>query len=97
MNTINLALQIVPSGLPKGTAYRIVDEAIKAIAASGLKYLVSPFETVIEGPYDKVMETVEAAQEAAFKAGAEDMLVYIKIQRSKTKNVAIDDKIAKYH
>lgn len=96
MNTINLALQILPSGLQKEKAYAIVDEAIKVISASGLKYIVCPFETVIEGPYDKVMQTVEAAQDAAFAAGAEDMLVYMKVQRSKAKNVAIDDKIGKY-
>lgn len=96
MNNINVALQILPSGLPKEKAYEIVDEAIKVIAASGLKYLVCPFETVIEGPYDKVMQTLDAAQEAAFEAGAEDMLVYIKVQRSKSKDVAIDDKIGKY-
>ncbi len=96
MKRINLALQIVPSALPKETAYSIVDEAIRVIAASGLKYVVCPFETVMEGPYEEVMKTVEAAQEAAFRAGAEDLLVYIKIQRSKNNDVAIEDKTRKY-
>lgn len=96
MNNINLALQILPSGLPKEKAYAIVDEAIKIISASGLHYMVCPFETVMEGPYEKVMQTVEAAQQTAFDAGATDMLVYIKIQRSKNKNVTITDKMEKY-
>ena len=96
MKTINLALQILPSGLPKQKAYDIVDEAINAIAASGLRYRVCPFETVMEGSYEEVMKTVEAAQEAAFAAGAEDMMVYIKIQRSKSHDIAIHDKLEKY-
>lgn len=96
MNTINLALQILPSSLPKDKAYAVVDEAIKVIAASGLKYMVCPFETVLEGPYELVMKTVEAVQEEAFKAGAQDIMVYIKIQRSNNKDVAIADKMEKY-
>jgi len=96
MNNINLALQILPYGLPKDKAYAIVDEAINVIATSGLKYIVCPFETVIEGPYDKVMQTVETAQEAAFAAGAEDLLVYMKVQRSRSTDVAITDKMEKY-
>ena len=96
MSNINLALQILPSGLPKDKAYEIVDEVIKVIAASGLKYQVCPFETVIEGSYEEIMRTVDAAQETAFAAGAEDMLVYMKVQRSKSKDVKIDDKMEKY-
>ena len=96
MNQINLALQILPMGEAREKTYSLVDEAIKIIAASGLRYEVCPFETVIEGPYEQVMEVVEAAQQACFAAGAADMLVYIKLQRSKSKAVSIDDKTAKY-
>lgn len=96
MSLVNVALQILPSGLEKEKAYHVVDEAIKVIAESGLKYMVCPFETVIEGAYTEVMETVEAAQQAAFNAGAADLLVYIKLQRSKNKEVFIDDKMKKY-
>lgn len=96
MNTINLALQILPSGLEKDKAYAAVDAAIKIIAYSGLKYNVCPFETVIEGNYADVMKTVEAAQEAAFNAGVENMMVYIKMQCSKNNDVLIEEKMEKY-
>jgi uncharacterized protein (TIGR00106 family) len=96
MNNINLALQILPTGKSKVEAYSLVDEAIKIIQDSGLRYEVCPFETVIEGPYEQVMKLAEAAQQACFDAGATDLLVYMKLQRSKDKSVIIEDKMAKY-
>jgi len=96
MSVVNLALQVLPMGKPKEEAYALVDEAIKVIQASGLKYVVCPFETVIEGEYAEVMKVVEQTQEACFAAGGEDLLVYIKLQRSKSEVVSIEDKTGKY-
>lgn len=92
---INLALQIVPKSGTK-EVYPLVDEAIAVIQKSGLKHQVCPFETVIEGTYEEVMEVARAAQEACFDAGADDLLVFIKLQRKKVGNVSIEDKIEKY-
>lgn len=93
--TINASLQVLPSGgtLP---VYEMVDRAIEVIAASGLKYRVTPFETVMEGEYDKIMEIVKQAQQACYDAGAESMMTYIKIQSSKDEDVRIEDKMEKY-
>lgn len=93
--TVNLALQILPSS-PTKEAYALVDKAIEVIRASGVTYRVCPFETVMEGSYDKLMEVVRQAQEACFEQGAVDMMVFIKIQRSSTRNVTIADKMGKY-
>ena len=57
-NTVNIALQILPTSKTVHP-YSIVDAAIAVIAASGLKYRVTPFETVIEGSYDRIMEVVK--------------------------------------
>ena len=91
---VNIALQILPSSATKHP-YSIVDEAIKVIANSGLKYRVTPFETVIEGAYNDVMRVAEEAQEACYAAGAEKLMTYIKIQSSKS-DVSIEDKMEKY-
>jgi len=95
-NKVNLAIQVLPLGIPKIEAYRIVDVAIKTIADSGLMYTVCPFETVIEGEYEQVMRLVDDVQTACNKAGAEEVLVYLKLQRNFSKDVAIDDKMGKY-
>ncbi len=55
---INMALQVLPQAEGKDS-YELVDEAIKEIEASGLKYKVCPFETVVEGSLDEAMELVK--------------------------------------
>lgn len=92
--TINASLQVLPSGGNKHP-YLIVDEAIKVIANSGLKYKVCPFETVVEGAYDEVMEVFKQAQQACYQAGAENVMAYFKIQSS-VNAVSIEDKMEKY-
>jgi len=92
---INLAIQVLPFGGEKH-AYEIVDEAIKQIQNSGLKYKVCPFETVIEGNYTAVIALVEKVQNACYTAGAENLICNIKIQSHSTNQITIDDKMHKY-
>jgi uncharacterized protein YqgV (UPF0045/DUF77 family) len=95
-HTVNLAVQILPLGIPAEEAYRIIDEAITVISQSGLKYEVCPFETVIEGPYDRVMQLLNEVQDACNKAGADTVLVNMKLHRSFSRDLAIADKTGKY-
>lgn len=94
-HTINLALQIVPQ-VASDKVYAVVDEAIAVIRQSGVKYRVCPFETVMEGSYDQLMDVVKRAQEVCFKAGAGQLLVYVKIQNNQHADVSIEDKTGKY-
>ena len=52
--TVNIALQVLPTSATIHP-YLLVDKAIEVIAASGLKYTVCPFETVMEGTYEEIM------------------------------------------
>ena len=92
--TVNIALQILPTSTSIHP-YKLVDKAIELIANSGIRYKVTPFETVMEGDYDKIMAVVKLAQEACYEAGAESLMTYLKIQSS-TSDVSIDDKMEKY-
>lgn len=94
-NNVNIAVQVLPKSMSKET-YDLVDDAIKVIDQSGLKYRVCPFETVIEGPYKEIMQVVEKLQEVCFENGADELLVYLKIQNRKDGNVTIEDKMKKY-
>lgn len=91
---VNIALQILPTSSTIHP-YVLVDKAIEVIAASGLRYKVTPFETVLEGTYDDIMNVVKKAQEACYEAGADSLMTYIKIQSSHI-DVNIDDKMKKY-
>ncbi|WP_423127002.1 thiamine-binding protein [Gaoshiqia sp. Z1-71] len=94
-NKINLALQVLPQA--EGIdSYDLVDLAIAEIGASGLKYKVCPFETVIEGTYDEVMALVKRVHEVLEKNGTQKLMTYIKIQTVFQSDVTIDDKMAKY-
>lgn len=95
MKTINLGIQIVPKSKTHD-AYALVDKAIEVIQRSGVKYEVTPFETVMEGSEDELMKTAKDAQEAVLAAGAEEVLVYYRIQIRKEGNVTISEKTEKY-
>lgn len=92
--TVNIALQVLPTS-SKHHPYDLVDKAIEVIAASGIPYQVTPFETVMEGSYEEIMAVVKEAQDACYAAGAESCMTYIKIQSSLS-DVTIDDKMHKY-
>lgn len=93
---VNLAVQVLPLQTSQEEAYRIIDTAIECIQKSGLKYVVCPFETVIEGPYSEVMQLLNKLQEACFNAGGETVLINMKLHRSAVKDLLIDDKTGKY-
>ncbi len=94
-NIVNISLQILPSSESKHP-YTIVDEAIETIQNSGLKYKVCPFETVMEGDYDKIMQTIKQVLDGALENGATGIFSNIKIQIKKDEDVRINDKIGKY-
>ena len=95
LHRVNIALQVLPSSTTKHP-YTIIDKAIELIQKSGLKYRVCPFETVIEGEYDQIMELIKKIQLECLDFGAEKLLTNLKIEMSRDKDVAIEDKTGKY-
>ncbi len=93
---INAAIQVLPTPGDSTHPYAIVDKAIEAIAATGISYKVCPFETVVEGTYDQVMEALRLAQEACYASGAESVITNVKIQTSSKEDVTIESKVGKY-
>lgn len=92
---INLAIQVLPQSDTRHP-YSIVDKAIEAIQKSGLKYMVSPFETVVEGTWDEVMALVKEVHETCYANDTTKMMTYIKIQTQNNEDVTIADKMEKY-
>jgi len=50
----------------------------------------------MEGPEEKLMKIAKDAQEAVLEAGAEEVLVYYRIQIRKEGDVTISEKTGKY-
>jgi uncharacterized protein YqgV (UPF0045/DUF77 family) len=95
MHSINLGLQIVPKSKTIDT-YSLVDEAIRVIQESGVPCVVTPFETVMEGPQDKLMAIAKDAQDAVLAAGADEVLVYYRLQVRKDSDVTMQEKTGKF-
>jgi uncharacterized protein YqgV (UPF0045/DUF77 family) len=95
-NIINLGIQIVPKSETED-AYSLVDKAIAVIQQSGIKHVVTPFETVMEGPQTQLLEIAKKAQQAVLEGGADEVLVYYRMQIRKNADVSMEDKTAKYN
>lgn len=88
---IHLGLQVVP--LDRNTnAYAHIDAAIEVIQRSGVKYLITPMETVMEGPYEQVHAIALEAQQALADSGCKEFLVNIRMHVRTDEDVTIEEK-----
>ncbi len=93
----SIAIQVLPKTGTTEKLIKAVDKVIEEIANSGLKYEVGPFETTVEGDYDKLMELVKKAQLICIEEGAESVMSYVKISYyPKGDILRIDEKTLKY-
>ncbi len=94
MAKVNLSLQVLPV-VPDREIYFVVDQVIEMIHQTGLKYVVGPFETSIEGELDELLDIVKRAQSICTEHGAERVVSIVKIDY-KEEGVTIDEKVSKY-
>lgn len=98
MCNASVAIQVLPKVEQTSQVVAIVDEVIQYIADQNLNYFVGPFETVIEGDYETLMEIVKECQKIAVKAGAPSVMSYVKISyHPNDEGLSIEEKTAKYH
>jgi uncharacterized protein YqgV (UPF0045/DUF77 family) len=91
---INVTIQLLPT---KCTADKIelIDKAIACIKASGLKHLVCPFETVVEGTYKEIFDLVDTIKTTTLTNGCEELLINMKMHAA-NKDLFFEDKLVKY-
>ncbi|ABY93151.1 MAG: hypothetical protein XD65_0099 [Caldanaerobacter subterraneus] len=94
MPIVNLSLQVLPV-VSEENIYPIVDKVIEYIKSTGVKYVVGPMETTMEGDLDALLEIVKKAQEICIKEGTNRVISIVKIDY-KPEGVTIDEKIKKY-
>ena len=94
MAEANVSIQVLPI-VPEERIYPVVDKVIELIAQSGVKYIVSPSETTMEGELDILLEIVKKAQQLCIHEGASRVVSLIKIDY-KPEGVTMDEKIHKY-
>ena len=91
---ISISLKILPR-VSEEQIYPVVDKVIELIQASGVKYLVGPTETTMEGDWDTIFELIKQAHLLCFELGAGRVLSLIQVDM-KVGGVTMDEKIYKY-
>jgi len=91
---INLGVQVVPI-LEAESGYPIIDTCIELIRQSGLNYQVTPFETVLEGPYKEVMQVVDLVYHKVNELSPETV-INLRIHSRRDSDVIASDKTDKF-
>ncbi|ATO47680.1 MULTISPECIES: MTH1187 family thiamine-binding protein [Brevibacillus] len=74
-----VSIQIIPT-TPQGEGViPFVDKAIEVISQSGVKYLVSPLETTMEGELEELLAIVKKMNDVMVEAGCPSVISQIKI------------------
>jgi uncharacterized protein YqgV (UPF0045/DUF77 family) len=93
----SLAIQVLPQSVSGDKMLGIIDKVIAYLKLSGLNMAVGPFETVIEGDFEELMELAAECQRICVREGAEGLLTYMKMAYNPHDGVLpIEKKIAKY-
>lgn len=94
MANVNVSLKVLPV-VEEKKIYPVVDKVIDLIKESGVRYIVGPSETTMEGELDELLEIVKKAQDVCIKEGAERVISIVMIDY-KPGGVTMDEKIYKY-
>ena len=93
----SLAIQVLPMSVTSDEVLNIVDKVIEYIKNTGLTSIVGPFETTVEGDFEKLMEIAAECQRICIRAGAPNLLTYMKMAYNPNDGVwSIDAKTAKH-
>jgi len=92
---INASIQIVPI-VQDRHPYEWVDEAIAVIQQSGIKYVVGPFATVIEGKYNEVMKVINDINGYLYNKQCNEWICNAQIQVRSGGDITGEEKTEKF-
>lgn len=87
-------MPLIPS-VSEEEMYKVVDEVIKHISESGLKYEVGAMSTTIEGEFDEVFELIKKSHRIPFELGIERVITVARIDE-KISGLTIGEKLKNY-
>jgi uncharacterized protein YqgV (UPF0045/DUF77 family) len=93
----SLAIQVMPQAVTENEILCIVDHVIAYIKSTGLTTIVGPFETTVEGDFDRLMEIAAECQRICIRKGADGLMTYMKMAYNPDGGVwSIDERIGKH-
>ncbi|MFC0216662.1 MTH1187 family thiamine-binding protein [Paenibacillus chartarius] len=90
-----VSIQIIPKTPGGADVIPYVDRAIDVIEEAGVKYLVGPLETTMEGELDVLLDVVKRMNAAMIEMGCPNVISQMKIYYNPT-GASIDRLIEKY-
>ncbi|AEJ62222.1 protein of unknown function DUF77 [Spirochaeta thermophila DSM 6578] len=94
MAKVHVSLQILPM-VERDRLYQVVDRVIEYIRSSGVRYVVGPMETTMEGEMDELLDIVKEAHRICEQEGAWRVAAVIKIDYV-PEGVSFEEKLEKY-
>jgi uncharacterized protein YqgV (UPF0045/DUF77 family) len=94
----SIAIQVLPKTADGEEVLRIVDAVIAYLKGTGLPVFVGPFETTLEGDFDRLWEIAGECQRICLREGAGGVSAYIKTACNPKAGVwSIEKKVARHH
>ncbi|MCA1039637.1 thiamine-binding protein [Bacillus infantis] len=90
-----ISIQIIPKTKNGEDVIPYVDEAIKIIAESGVKYEVHPLETTMEGELEELFQIIARMNERMIAMGSKNVISQVKIL-FQPDGITMDDLTDKY-
>jgi uncharacterized protein (TIGR00106 family) len=88
-------ISIVPVGTQSPSVSRYVAGAVKIVRNEpGIKYRLTPMNTVIEGDLAQLLAVVKKMHDSAFDAGAARVVTTIRIDERRDKPLTMEGKLA---
>ena len=94
MNTITLSFKISPH-VEEAQLYPVVDQVIALIQQRGIKHVVGPSETTMEGDWDSLFSVVKEAHLLCLASGSWRVGSVLQVDMA-PRSVSIDEKIHQY-
>ncbi|MDT8284127.1 MAG: MTH1187 family thiamine-binding protein [Thermovirgaceae bacterium] len=93
MGKVVAEVVIVPHGTASPSLGKYVAEVEKTLRSFGLKTMLTPMGTILEGDLDAVLEAVRAAHEIPFREGALRVGTTIRIDDRRDREVTMESKM----
>jgi len=90
-----VSIQIIPKTKNGENVIPYVDEAIKIISESGMKFEVHPLETTIEGDLTNILSIITVMNERMIEIGSPNVITQIKVLYQPT-GISMEDLTEKY-
>ncbi len=91
---VTASIQVLPID-KNSTALKAIDKAIEVIQSSGIRYMVCPMETVVEGDIETIQIVFNKAIRDALQI-SDELMVHCKWHISASRNLPMADKLEKY-